>query len=117
VDHGNSPGGTRSGGNEAEAAWSVWRAMKITPGLHEAILDELASGDVVWGPTISSLEAEHRWLEGDLDTFHEKLVERMDPRENPELSGRIADEAIDRVVAAFQSAVAAVAADWRERRK
>ena len=106
-----------NGGNEVEAAWSVWRAMKITPSLHAAILGELASGDVVWGATASALEAEHRWLEGDLDTFHEKLTERMDPRENPVLAGRITDEAIDRVVAAFQRAVGAVAADWSERRK
>ena len=106
-----------NGGNETEAAWSVWRAMKITPRLHEAILDELASGDVVWGRTASALEAEHRWLEGDLDTFHKQLSERMDPRENPELAGRISDEAIERVVAVFEIAVAAVAADWRARRK
>jgi hypothetical protein len=100
-----------NGGDESAAALSVWRAMKVTPVLCEAIFDELSPGDIVFGPTVTELREEQRRREGAVD--YAGLSELLDPRENPTLAEKITTETTERLADAFLRAVAAVAADWR----
>jgi hypothetical protein len=100
-----------NGGDESAAALSVWRAMKVTPVLCETIFDELSTGGVVFGPTVTELQEEQRRREGAVD--YAALSELLDLRENPTLAERITSEATERLADAFRRAVAVVAADWR----